>query len=44
MVREAEHPGRRTFRDRDELRAWLAEELTAAECGALDAFLASATG
>jgi hypothetical protein len=44
MVREAEHPGRRTFSDRGELRAWLAEELTAAECGALDAFLATSAG
>lgn len=44
MVREAEHPGRRTFRDRDELRAWLAQMLDLAERDALDAFLAGAGG
>jgi hypothetical protein len=40
MVREANHPGRRTFRDRAELRGWLAPLLSAAELGALDSFLA----
>ncbi len=39
MVREANHPERRTFRDRTELRAWLAPLLKADELAALDAFL-----
>ena len=39
MLREANHPARRTFRDRAELRGWLAEMLDPAEQAALDAFL-----
>jgi hypothetical protein len=40
MVREANLPTRRTFRDRAELRAWLAPLLNPAEQAALAEFLA----
>jgi hypothetical protein len=40
MVREANLPARRTFRDRGELLAWLEPVLTPAEQAALAAFLA----
>jgi hypothetical protein len=42
MVREANHPARRTFRDAEELAGWLALVLSAAEQKALHAFLANA--
>jgi hypothetical protein len=40
MVREANHPERRTFRVKSDLRAWLSPCLTSDELAALDAFLA----
>ncbi|HWE30927.1 MAG TPA: hypothetical protein VHB97_23125 [Polyangia bacterium] len=40
MVREANHPGRRTFRERAELFTWLTPVLTEAEQTALGQFLA----
>ena len=42
MVREANLPARRTFRDRGELAAWLEPILTPAEQAALAEFLAAA--
>jgi hypothetical protein len=41
MVREAQHPGRRTFRDVAELSQWLAPVLDEAERAALERFLAA---
>ena len=42
MVRESNHPARRTFRDASELADWLRPALLADEQEALDAFLRSA--
>jgi hypothetical protein len=42
MVREANLPARRTFRDREELAAWLEPVLTPEERAALAEFLATA--
>jgi hypothetical protein len=39
MVRESQHPGRRTFRRADELAAWLAPVLDEAERASLARFL-----
>jgi hypothetical protein len=44
MVREANLPARRTFREREELRAWLTPLLTADEQAALDQFLGQLLG
>src|SRR5579871_6877326 len=42
MIREANHPARRAFRDPAELGAWLGEVLTAEERRRLDALLGRA--
>ena len=39
MIKEANHPGRRAFRDPEELAAWLGEVLDAAERSRLDDYL-----
>jgi hypothetical protein len=39
MIREADHPGRRAFRDSEELARWLGEVLDAPERDRLDAYL-----
>jgi hypothetical protein len=40
LVRESKHPGRRTFRDPAELKAWVSGSLTAPERERLEHFLA----